>query len=109
MDSLFGLDRVSHHDDSLELLTTAYDRVQLMILESILQDAKIPYLLKERGSGTTVKVIAGFSIFGTDIFVLREHLELASALITPPDSDESDFSGEDEEGLEIDETEDEEA
>ena len=85
MDSLFGLDRISPHDDSLELLTTVYDTAQQMIVESILRDAEIPYLAKSRGSGTAVKVITGFSMFGTDIFVLREHLELALELITPPD------------------------
>lgn len=85
MDSLFGLDRISPHDDSLELLTTVYDTAQQMIVESILRDAEIPYLAKTRGSGTAVKVITGFSMFGTDIFVLREHLELALELITPPE------------------------
>ena len=85
MDSLFGLDRVSTHDESLELLTTAYDAAQLMILESILRDAEIPYLKKDRGAGTTMKVIAGFSVFGTDLFVLKEHYETALALITPPE------------------------
>ena len=48
MDSLFGLERVSHHDDSLALLTTVYDPSLLLILESILRDAEIPYLKKDR-------------------------------------------------------------
>ena len=85
MDSFFGLDRVSPHDENLELLITVYDSPSQMIIESILRDAEIPYLAKSRGSGTAVKVIAGFSMFGTDIFVLREHLETALELITPPD------------------------
>jgi hypothetical protein len=89
MDALFGLDRVSAHDEGLELLTTVYDRAQLMIVESILKDAEIPYLAKERGSGTMVKVIAGYSMFGTDIFVPSSALEAATALITLPDEDES--------------------
>ena len=61
MDSLFGLDRISPHDDSLELLTTVFDSAQQMIVESILRDAEIPYLVKSRGAGTAVKVITGFS------------------------------------------------
>ena len=85
MDSLFGLDRVSAHDENLELLITVHDSVQEMIGESILRDADIPYLAKSRGSGTAVKVITGFSLFATDIFVLREHLETALELITPPE------------------------
>ena len=88
MDVFFGLDRVSHHDESLALLTTVYDHSLLIILESILKDAEIPYLKKERGSGTSMKVIAGFSAFGTDLFVLKEHLETAQALIAPQDCEE---------------------
>lgn len=87
MNSLFGLDRVSPHDESLALLTTVYDPSLLMILESILRDAEIPYLKKERGSGNSVKIIAGFSMFGTDLFVLKEQLELARELIAPRDNE----------------------
>ena len=88
MDSFFGLDRIAPHDDSLELLTTVYDNAQLIITQSILRDAEIPFLAKDRGAGTSMKVIAGFSVFGTDIFVLREHLEIAKELLTPPEIDE---------------------
>ncbi len=90
MDFLFGLDRVSPHDDSLTLLTTVYDSSLLMILESILKDAEIPYLKKERGSGTSMKVITGFSVFGTDLFVLKEHLETAQALIAPQEIEDEE-------------------
>lgn len=88
MDFLFGLDRVSPHDDTLALLTTVYDSTQLAVLESILRDAEIPYMVKERGSGSSVKIITGFSMFGTDLFVRRDQLELATELITPPESTE---------------------
>ena len=94
MDSLFGLDRVSPHDENLELLITVHDTVQQLVVESILRDAEIPYLSKSRGSGTAVKVITGFSLFATDIFVLREHLETALVLITPPDEIEEIGEGE---------------
>lgn len=83
MRDLFGLDRAVTHDDSLSLLTTVYDNTLLAVYESILRDAEIPYLIKERGSGSAVKVITGFSMFGTDLFVKPEHLKTATALITP--------------------------
>ena len=83
MDSLFGLDHPSLCEEGLAHLTTAYSPEELMILESILRDAEIPYLKKERGSGTTVKVIMGYSIFGTDLYVRPEDLETAAALLTP--------------------------
>ena len=90
MSDLFGLDRVSPHDDELALLTTVYDNTLLSVLESILRDAEIPYLVKERGSGSAVKVITGFSLFGTDLFVRKEHLELATELITPIGEEEEE-------------------
>ena len=96
MDALFGLDRVSPHDEGLELLTTVYDRAQLLIVESILKDAEIPYLAKERGSGTMVKVIAGYSMFGTDIFVPRSVIDVAVALIMPHDAQENEEESEEE-------------
>ena len=85
MSDLFGLDRVSPHDGDLELLTTVYDNTLMPVVESILRDAEIPYLIKERGTGGVMKVFMGFSMMGTDIFVKREHLETATALITPPE------------------------
>ena len=85
MSDLFGLDRVSPHDEDLELLTTVCDNTLLPVVESILRDAEIPYLIKERGAGGVMKVFMGFSMMGSDIFVKREDLETAMALITPSD------------------------
>lgn len=80
MDRIFGLDSVSYHEQGLEHIATVYDPTSLMIMESILKDAQIPYLLKDRGSGGMVKVIAGYSVMGTDVFVRAEHAEVARAL-----------------------------
>ena len=80
MDRLFGLDKVSAHDESLELLMTVYNSAEQAVVESILNDAEIPYLIKERGVGSSVKVITGFSMYGTDIFVRREQLDEAKAI-----------------------------
>ena len=96
MDDLFGLDKVSAHSDDLELLTTAYDPTYLAIVKSILEDANIPFLTKDRGSGAAVRVIMGFSMFGTDVFVPRELLETAAELIAPPENEETEENEEDE-------------
>lgn len=87
MNDLFGLDKVSAHDEDLELLTTAYDPTYLAIVKSILEDAKIPFLTKDRGSGAAMRVIMGYSMFGADVFVPKELYETALALITPEGSD----------------------
>lgn len=83
--SLFGLEKVSHHDIGTAYLATATDNVRLAVIRSLLDGAEIPYIIKERGSGSAVKLIAGLSVFGTDIFVPEARLEEALALITPSD------------------------
>ena len=95
MDNLFGFDKVSAHDDNVELLFTVYDPSELTVLLSVLRDADIPYLCKERGSGGMMKIVAGFSVFGTDVFVLKEHYETAKAIF-----ESSEFVFEDSQPLE---------
>ena len=80
MDRFFGLDEVSAHDEGQELLMTVYNPAELAVVQSVLRDAEIPFLAKDRGSGGGMKIIAGYSVFGTDIFVLEEHLDTAKAL-----------------------------
>lgn len=88
MDKLFGLDEPAPHDEGLSLLTTVYDNASLVLTVGILRDAGIPFLLKDRGAGGAMRVIAGYNMFGTDIFVREEDLDTAAALITPPDAEE---------------------
>ena len=80
-DSFFGLDGISPHDDSVELLTTVHDNVELAVLRSILEGEGIPYMVRERGSGSSVRIIAGFSMYGTDVFVPKDALERAKEIL----------------------------
>ena len=80
MDRFFGLDTACAHDEGQELLMTVYNPSELVVIKSVLDDAQIPFLAKDRGAGGSMKVIAGYSVFGTDIFVLEEHLDTAKAL-----------------------------
>ena len=81
MDHLFGLDKPASHDEYTAHLTTVHDNVELSIVRSILDGENIPYRVRERGSGGVVRVIAGYSMYGTDIFVPTEVLESATALL----------------------------
>lgn len=81
MDRFFGLDTATLKDKDLELLTTANDNVYLSIIESILKDNNIPYLVKDRGCGTVVKLVMGFSIFGADVYVMKKDMSKASELL----------------------------
>ena len=80
-DVFFGLDEVSPHDESVELLTTVHDNVELSILRSILEGENIPYLVRERGSGSSVRIIAGYTMFGTDVFVPKAAAEHAKEIL----------------------------
>lgn len=100
MSDLFGLKHPVPQDGDLEHVMTVYDNTLLPVVESILRDAEIPYLIKERGSGGVMKVVMGFSMMGTDIFVKREDLEVATALLTPPEGDDGEGNEEIEEETE---------
>ena len=89
MDGFFGLNHTHPQNEDLELLTTAYSQPELLVIESILRDAEIPFLAKERGTGNSMRIIAGYSMFGTDIYVLRDQLALAEELLSAiPENEE---------------------
>ena len=89
--SFFGLDKPSPHSEDLELLTTVYDNVALAVIESLLRGEGIPYMIKERGVGSAVKIISGLSSFGTDIFVKKELYETAKELLeATPEGEETE-------------------
>ena len=81
MDSFFGLDTPTKGDKDSALLTTTHDSVEREIICSILNAEEIPYRVVERGSGAMVKMLAGYSMFGSDIFVPTALLEQATALL----------------------------
>ena len=80
MDKLFGLD-TPIQEDNLLLIRSFFDTVSASIAEEALRDAEIPFLKKERGSGTAVRIITGMQMFGSDFFVRPEDGERAEALM----------------------------
>lgn len=89
-DKLFGTDKpASPVTENAELLCTVYSPEELAVLESILRDAEIPYLVRDRGAGDAVRIITGTgTMFGSDIYVASERLDEASELITPDNNGE---------------------
>lgn len=53
----------------------------LGLVRGLLEDADIPYLVHERATGSAMRIMTGFSLFGTDIFVPASALETARGLI----------------------------
>ena len=90
-DKLFGLDKPQKPvDDVSELLTTAYGNEELAAIEALLRSAEIPYRLCDRGAGGIVRVISGYTMYGTDVFVRTEDVETARELLTPVDAAEAE-------------------
>lgn len=82
-DPLFGLEK-DHRirgDGEVVLLTTVHDVAMLGLVRGLLEDADIPYLVHERATGSAMRIMTGFSLFGTDIFVPASALETARGLI----------------------------
>lgn len=90
-DKLFGLDKPQKPaDPTSALLATAYGNEELAAMEALLRSAEIPYRLCDRGAGGVVRVISGYNMYGTDVFVREEDLETARELLTPVDTDEAE-------------------
>ncbi len=83
MFDLFGLEKPHKISDGDEVshLITVYDVAVLGIVRGMLEDEDIPYLVRERGTGSAMRLMTGFSCFGTDVYVPTEALETAKGLI----------------------------
>ena len=87
MDRLFGLEHTTA-DEGLALLATLYDDILVAMYEELLKEENIPYLKKDRGTGSAMRIMMGQSFYGTDIYVPEALLERALELITPADGAE---------------------
>lgn len=83
MFDLFGLEKPHKISDGDEVshLITVYDVAVLGIVRGMLEDEDIPYLVRERGTGSAMRIMTGFSMFGTDVFVPTNALEVAKGLV----------------------------
>ncbi|MBE6697650.1 MAG: DUF2007 domain-containing protein [Ruminococcaceae bacterium] len=90
-DKLFGLDQPKKAEQGEALLVTVYDNVQLSMVRSLLEAEQIPYLVRERGSGSAVKIVTGISSFGSDVYVPEKLLEQATDAIATVLGEEVEF------------------
>ena len=91
--SIFGIGKSHKPMPEVELLVTVYDFGTRSVIESILGDAGMPYIIKERGG--SLPVITGRPMLGADIFVKAEDLEVAQKLIEPCFAENGEVEGED--------------
>ncbi len=81
MDHLFfGLDKPASEGD-LSLLRSFHDDVSLTMAEQVLRDEGILFVKKDRGSGAAVRIVTGFSMYGTDLLVAPDDLARARELM----------------------------
>ena len=83
MSDLFGLEKPHKISDGDEVshLITVYDMAVLGIVRGLLEDENIPYLVRERGTGSAMRILTGFSLYGTDVYVPTDALETAKGLV----------------------------
>ena len=67
-------------DGSCLLLSTS-DNIQTNLLQSMLAESEIPFLVKNQGMGTYLKVFSGQSFYPTDIYVNPEDYDRAKELL----------------------------
>ena len=65
----------------IALLRTINNNYELELIKNLLEDADIPYLIKERGIGSYMRMISGDSMYGTDIFIEEKLLEKAESIL----------------------------
>ena len=95
LDKLFGLDKPEKTtEETGVLLTTAHGNEELAAIEALLRSAEIPYRLTDRGAGGVVRVISGYTMYGTDVFVRQQDLETAQELLAPVDEEANEPSEE---------------
>lgn len=97
MSDLFGLEKPHKISDGDEVshLITVYDVAVLGIVRGLLEDENIPYLVRERGTGSAMRIITGFSMFGTDVYVPTQALETAKILVAGLEDAEITFVDDD--------------
>lgn len=72
-----------------ELLITVNSNYHIGIIQSILEENGIPCLVQDRNVGGYMRLYAGNSIFGTDIYVSPENMEKAKELLEVLNLDEN--------------------
>ena len=82
-DKLFGTDKPAPpQSENVKLLCSIESPEELAVIRSLLQSENIPYLMRDRGAGEIIRIIAGSNaIFACDIYVADEQYEEAKALL----------------------------
>lgn len=75
------MSKKENQEINLKTLIKTSDRIMLSLIESILKENEIPYILKEKGTGGYLKIITGASIYDTEVLVSDKDFEKARELV----------------------------
>ncbi len=81
---LFGLEKPEpQSEEAVGYVMTVHGNVELAVAESLLRDAEMPYRLVDRDAGGVTRMVAGYTMYGTDILVRPEDVKTARELLAP--------------------------
>lgn len=74
---------MSHKEADVNLikLRSITNEMELGMIKNILDDNRIPYIIRDYGPGGHIRIIGGGSIFGTDVMVDKEDFDRANDLL----------------------------
>ncbi|WP_312815050.1 putative signal transducing protein [Sedimentibacter sp.] len=73
---------------SEELLLSDLNGIEAEIIIAKLKSYGIPVLKKSKGTGEIMEIYTGVNLYGIDIYVPSDMLELAKELLKPVDEEE---------------------
>ena len=78
----YDIQKENQSDDlELILLKTASSNHELNLIKNLLDEHEIPYILKDHGIGGYMRIVAGSSLYGTDILVEKLAFEKSKAIL----------------------------
>ncbi len=66
---------------SLVKLRSVSDGIVLSMIKAILDDNDIPYIIKDKGAGGYMRIMAGMSSFGADVMIAKRDFDRANSLL----------------------------
>ena len=72
------------------LVLTAGDEMELSSAAALLEQARIPYYMQDRETGAYMRIVAGRSLYGTELYVDRRDMRRARQALSPLESEPFD-------------------
>ncbi len=74
----------------LVLLRSTSDQYELNLIKGLLDEAGIPFIIKEPGSSGYMRIIGGSSVFGSNVYVDASSFKEAEEILSSFELDETE-------------------